>query len=129
MHSAGRRETEALGEPDLDDYDFHGRVPMAEILSSPWMTFVQAILCIIGTWLLAFGLKSVREAGKFDTSNPQPLSYRFWVGLILLTLSLIPPLVSPFMPHRDQIQSKSIETEAFIIGRENVAKIKSVDQK
>ena len=102
---------------------------MAEILSSPWVTFVQGILGIAGTWLLAFGLKSVREAGGFDTSNPQPLSWRCWVGLILLTLSLIPPLVSPFMPGRDQLQSKSIETGAFMMGRERITELESVDQK
>jgi len=70
---------------------------MAEILSSDWAPFVQAALAICGTWLLAFGLKSIKEAGLFDTSNPQPLSFRFWLGLAFLTLSLIPPLIKPFV--------------------------------
>lgn len=69
---------------------------MTEILSSPWMSFTQAILAIAGTWFLAFGLKSVSEAGGHDTSNPHPLSKRFWLGLSLLTLSIVPPLISPF---------------------------------
>lgn len=70
---------------------------MTEMLSSPWVTFAQASLGLVGTWLLAFGLKSIREAGGFDSSNPQPLSWRFWAGLILLTLAVLPPLVSPFV--------------------------------
>ena len=67
---------------------------MTEIFFSPWIDFVQAIFAILGTWFLAFGLKSVKEAGGFDTSNPQPLSIRFWIGLILLTLSIAPILIS-----------------------------------
>lgn len=70
---------------------------MAGILSSDWVPFVQATLAILGTWLLAFGLKSIKEAGGFDTTNPQPLSYRFWLGLAFLTLSLLPPLMKPFV--------------------------------
>jgi hypothetical protein len=72
---------------------------LVEILGSRWVTFAQAILGLVGTWLLAFGLKSIRETGGFDTSNPQLFSWRFWVGLILLSLSLVPALVSPFMKH------------------------------
>ncbi|MCK5509797.1 MAG: hypothetical protein KAI50_14885 [Desulfobacterales bacterium] len=102
---------------------------MAEILSSPWVTFLQAVLGITGTWLLAFGLKSVRKAGGFNTSNPQPLSSRFWVGLILLTLSLIPHLLSPFMSYPDQKQSKLIDTEAIIVEQKPDTALKSVDQK
>jgi hypothetical protein len=67
---------------------------MVEILSSAWVTFVQAIFGILGTWFLAFGLKTVKEAKEFDTSNPQPLSWRCWLGLILLTISMFPPILS-----------------------------------
>ena len=102
---------------------------MTEILSSPWVTFLQAVLGITGTWLLAFGLKSVREAGGFNTSNPQPLSIRFWVGLILLTLSLVPPLLSPFMSHPDQKQSKLIDTETIIVEQKLDTALKRVNQK
>jgi hypothetical protein len=94
---------------------------MADILSSTWVTFVQAIFAIIGTWLLAFGLKSVREAGGSDTMNPQPLSFRFWLGIILLTLSLIPPLISPFVPSRDQVQLNSSTTSIQFSERESDA--------
>lgn len=67
---------------------------MNEIIFSPWIDSVQAIFAISGTWLLAFGLKSIREPNGFDTSNPHPLSIRFWIGLIFLTLSILPSLVS-----------------------------------
>ena len=80
---------------------------MSNIITSSWMIFIQAILAIIGTWLLAFGLKSIKESGGFDTSNPQPISYRFWAGLIFLTISLVPPLFSPFFEAKDPIQSIS----------------------
>jgi hypothetical protein len=73
---------------------------MDVVLSSTWLGSVQAVLAIAGTWLLAFGLKSVRKADGFATSNPRPLSSRFWLGLVLITLSLMPPLVSPFISNR-----------------------------
>ena len=101
---------------------------MAEILSSPWMTFLQAVLGITGTWLLAFGLKSVRETGGFDTSNPQPLSIRFWMGLILLTLSLIPSLLSPFVQQPDNKQSRLIDTETIIVEQKPDTAPRSADQ-
>ena len=72
---------------------------MTEILSCPWFKFGQAIFAIAGTWLLAFGLKSVREPKMFDTSKPHPISPRFWIGLILITVSLLPALVLPFLKY------------------------------
>lgn len=71
---------------------------MNSIVSGPWVGFVQAVLALLGTWLTAFGLKSLREAGGFDTSKPNPQSWRFWVGLVMLTLAVIPSLLLPFTP-------------------------------
>ncbi len=60
------------------------------------MTFAQGLAGIMGTWLLAFGLKSMKETqGSLDTSNPHPQSWRFWAGLILLTLAALPSLMRP----------------------------------
>lgn len=70
---------------------------MIPMLSWPWLGFAQTLLGLVGTWLLAFGLKSIRGAGGFDTSNPQPPSWRFWAGLIMLTVAALPSLVSPFV--------------------------------
>jgi hypothetical protein len=76
---------------------------MTSILSSSWLTFVQAVIALAGTWLLAFGLKSLKETRGFDTSDPQPLSWRFWGGLILLSAAALPPLISPFfLPDRSE---------------------------
>lgn len=66
---------------------------------SQWTGALQALCVVLGTWLLAFGLKSIKErGGKFDTTSSHPPSWRFWVGLILLTLVALPPLLSPFLP-------------------------------
>lgn len=100
---------------------------MAEILSSHWVTFLQAVLGISGTWLLAFGLKSIKESGGFDTSNPQPLSSRFWIGLILLTLSLIPPLLLPFIPQPEGKQSRLIDAGKIIVDQKHDNALKSAD--
>lgn len=69
---------------------------MTLILESPWMAVLQAMAALIGTWLLAFGLKSVREAHGFDTRKPSPASWRFWTGLGMLSLSLGVAGLSPF---------------------------------
>ncbi|MBI4445610.1 MAG: hypothetical protein HY645_06835 [Acidobacteria bacterium] len=67
-------------------------------MTSPWVQFGQAVSAIVGTWLLAFGLKSMKEThGTFDTSSPHPLSWRFWAGLILVSVATLPALVSPFI--------------------------------
>jgi len=64
------------------------------------MTAIQAVLGLVGTWLLAFGLKSVRETRTFDTRSPYPFSWRFWLGLILLSLAALPSVVAPFISSR-----------------------------
>ena len=69
---------------------------MNSTLQSPWIGFAQAILVLVGTWLLAFGLKSVRESMAFDTSNPSPRAWRFWVGLVVLSLAAVPSVLLPF---------------------------------
>lgn len=71
---------------------------MDSILHSPWTASLQGLLALAGTWLLAFGLKTARESKIFDTSNPQPLAWRFWAGLSLLTLAAVPTLLLPFSP-------------------------------
>lgn len=71
---------------------------MDSILHSPWTASLQGLLALAGTWLLAFGLKTVRESKVFDTSNPQPLAWRFWAGLSLLTLAAVPTMLLPFAP-------------------------------
>jgi hypothetical protein len=71
---------------------------MSSILSCPWLGFAQTGVGLVGTWVLAFGLKSIREtAGTFNTSDPHPVSWRFWVGLVLLTVAGLPNLLSPFV--------------------------------
>ncbi len=69
---------------------------MDPILHSPWIAFGQAVVALAGTWLLAFGLKTVRESSGLDTSNPHPLAWRFWVGLGFLTLAAAPSVLLPF---------------------------------
>jgi hypothetical protein len=69
---------------------------MNSILHSPWITFGQALTALAGTWLLAFGLKTIRESMGFDTSNAHLLAWRFWAGLGLLTLAAVPSLLLPF---------------------------------
>ncbi len=70
---------------------------MRALLSSPWSGFVQALLLITGTWLLAFGLKSVGEAKGFDRVIPHPQPWRFIAGLVLLTAACTPQLLQPFV--------------------------------
>lgn len=69
---------------------------MLNLLCSDWINGSQAIIGLLGTFFLAFGLKSIREAGGFSTENPHPLSKRFWVGLILLSISAAPSITRPF---------------------------------
>jgi hypothetical protein len=71
---------------------------MNSIVHSPWIDFAQALFVVVGTWLLAFGLMSVRESKGFDTSNPNPLAWRFWAGLVVLTLAAVPSVLHPFVP-------------------------------
>lgn len=65
-------------------------------LHSPWVVLAQGLFVLFGTWLLAFGLKSVRESKGFDTTNPNRLAWRFWAGLVSLTLAAVPSLAVPF---------------------------------
>ena len=67
-------------------------------LNSPWLAFSQGLAGLVGTWLLAFSLKTVRESKGFNTSGPHPVGWRFWVGLTLLTLAVAPSLLAPFVP-------------------------------
>ena len=77
----------------------HVPVPqtMPALLSSPWCGFTQAALTLVGGFFLAFSLKTMKETGGFDTSDPAPQSWRFYVGLILVTLAAIPSFVAPFV--------------------------------
>ena len=70
---------------------------MNSIVHSPWMGFAQVVLGLVGTWLLAFGLKSVRQARGFDTADPAPRAWRFWAGLVVLTAAALPSLVAPLV--------------------------------
>jgi len=70
---------------------------MMGVFDSPWLAFWQGLAGISGTWLLAFGLKTVLESGGFDTSEPHLVARRFWVGLTLLTLAVAPSLLGPFV--------------------------------
>lgn len=67
------------------------------ICSHPLIPFAQGLLALVGTWTLAFGLKSVQESRGFDTSKPHPMSYRFWVGLALISLAALPSLFGPLV--------------------------------
>jgi hypothetical protein len=88
---------------------------MNSFFSDPWIGCVQTVLGLLGTWLLAFGLKSVREANGFDTSHPQPQSWRLWAGLVLLTLATVPSLLHPFtlsIPRQEQANSLTSSNES-----------------
>jgi len=39
----------------------------------------------------------VREADGLDTSDPQPRAWRFWFGLTLLSVAVVPSLIVPFL--------------------------------
>lgn len=66
------------------------------LLCSPWTDAFQALTAVAGTFLLAFGLKTVRESGGFDTLKPHPLSSRFWLGLIVVSIAALPTLLRAF---------------------------------
>jgi hypothetical protein len=87
---------------------------MNSVLSSPWIGFLQALLGLVGAWLLAFGLKSIRETKGFDTSNPNPPSWRFWAGLVSLTLAAVPSLLLALAPAAPSQERANLPTTAEI---------------
>jgi hypothetical protein len=65
-------------------------LPFLRAITEPdWIEATQAIVAVVGTWLLAFGLKKLRG---LDTMIPFPKSIRFWLGLILISLAAVPAL-------------------------------------
>jgi len=70
------------------------------LLDSNWVEPLQVTLAITGSWLLAFGIVTTikmsidgREQRVFSTSTPAIRNWKFWLGLVLITLAGIPPVL------------------------------------
>ena len=69
------------------------------LLCAPWAEPALLILGVVGTWLLAFGLAPFKRFGGdvfFDTSRPAVTSWKFWLGLGLITAAGLAPAAKYF---------------------------------
>lgn len=89
---------------------------MISFLCSPWMDVLQALLALGGTFLLAFGLKTIAEARAFNISEPQPLSPRFWWGLGFISLAALPTLLRAFSGGCSPVVATSSPVVGAVIG-------------
>ena len=65
-------------------------LPFLRAITEPdWIEAVQVLVAVVGTWLLAFGLKKMKGVVPV---NPLWKSILFWLGLILISLAAIPSL-------------------------------------
>lgn len=73
------------------------------LLDSNWIEPLQATLAITGSWFLAYGIVHTikmsiggAEQQVFSTSRPAIRNWKFWLGLVLITLAGIPPVLKFF---------------------------------
>ena len=61
---------------------------------------LQAIVGLLGTWFLAFGLARFVRMSEWSFVNSVLsifVNWKFWFGLVLITCALSPPIIEYFL--------------------------------